>query len=191
MHYTIFDTPVVRTLCRWFSVVTLRLLGWRLEGDFPRLQKYVLIGAPHTSNWDFPLTLMFCFAARARIYWMGKHTLFSGPFGPLMRWLGGVAVDRRQNNSLVEQMVAEFRQRDALVLAVPPEGTRGRVTEWKSGFYYIAQGAGVPIALAYLDYPSKRGGILALYQPGGDIAVDMPQIRAFYRDITGRHPRNQ
>lgn len=191
MHYTIFDTPVVRTLCRWLSVATLRLLGWRLDGDFPRLQKYVLIGAPHTSNWDFPLTLMFCFANRARIYWMGKHTLFRGPFGPLMRWLGGVAVDRRQNNSLVEQMVTEFRQRDTLVLAVPPEGTRGRVAEWKSGFYYIAQGAGVPIALAYLDYPNKRGGILALYQPSGDVAADLPQIRAFYRNITGKHPHKQ
>ncbi|MFD2448683.1 lysophospholipid acyltransferase family protein [Vogesella fluminis] len=151
----------------------------------------MLIGAPHTSNWDFPLTLMFCFAARARIYWMGKHTLFSGPLGPLMRWLGGVAVDRRQSNSLVEQMVAEFNRREALVLTVPPEGTRSRVTEWKSGFYYIALGAGVPIALAYLDYPSKCGGILAMYQPSGDVAADMPQIRAFYRDVTGRHPHNQ
>lgn len=191
MHYTIFDTPVLRTLCRWFSVAMLKLLGWKLEGDFPKLDKYVLIGAPHTSNWDFPFTLMFCFAGGAKLYWMGKHTLFSGPFGPVMRWLGGVPVDRRQKNSLVEQMVMVFQQSQSFVLAVPPEGTRAKVGEWKTGFYHIACGARVPIAMAYLDYKKKHGGVLGLYQPSGDITADMPKIRHFYRDVVGKNPRNQ
>lgn len=191
MHYTIFDTPILRTLCYWFSIVMLRLLGWRLKGEFPKLDKYVLIGAPHTSNWDFPYTLMFCFAARAKIYWMGKHTLFSGPFGPVMRWLGGVPVDRRQKNSLVDQMVDAFARNEQFVLAVPPEGTRGKVSEWKTGFYYIACGAKVPLALAYLDYREKCAGVKMVYQPTGNIEQDMPEIREVYRDIVGKHPHKQ
>lgn len=191
MHYTIFDTPVLRTLLRWFSLIMLRLLGWRLVGDFPRDKKYVLIGAPHTSNWDFPFTLMFCFAGGAKLYWMGKHTLFSGPAGPLMRWLGGISVDRRQKNSLVEQMIEVYQRSDRLVVAVPPEGTRSRVSEWKTGFYHIACGAGVPIALGYLDFARKQGGVMGLFQPTGDIARDMPQIRERYRDVRGKCPHNQ
>ena len=191
MHYTIFDTPVLRTLLRWFSLIMLRLLGWRLVGDFPRDKKYVLIGAPHTSNWDFPFTLMFCFAGGAKLYWMGKHTLFSGPAGPLMRWLGGISVDRRQKNSLVEQMIEVYQRSDSLVVAVPPEGTRSRVSEWKTGFYHIACGAQVPIALGYLDFSRKQGGVMGLFQPTGDIAHDMPLIRARYRDVRGKYPHNQ
>jgi len=191
MHYTIFDTPVLRTLLRWFSLIMLRLLGWRLVGDFPRDKKYVLIGAPHTSNWDFPFTLMFCFAGGAKLYWMGKHTLFSGPAGPLMRWLGGISVDRRQKNSLVEQMIEVYQRSDSLVVAVPPEGTRSRVSEWKTGFYHIACGAQVPIALGYLDFSRKQGGVMGLFQPTGDISHDMPLIRARYRDVRGKCPHNQ
>lgn len=191
MHYTIFDTPVLRTLLRWFSLIVLRLLGWRLVGDFPRDKKYVLIGAPHTSNWDFPFTLMFCFAGGAKLYWMGKHTLFAGPAGPLMRWLGGISVDRRQKNSLVEQMIEVYQQSDSLVVAVPPEGTRSRVTEWKTGFYHIACGAGVPIALGYLDFARKQGGVMGLFEPTGDITRDMPLIRERYRDVRGKCPHNQ
>lgn len=189
MHFTIFDTPIVRDLFRWLSIVMLKLCGWKLKGEFPALDKYVMIGAPHTSNWDFPITLGLCFAARAKIYWMGKHTLFKGPMGPVMRWLGGVPVMRHQNNSLVQQMVDVFQRSDRLVLAIPPEGTRKAVKEWKTGFYHIACGAGVPIALAYLDYGRKEGGFGPLFQPSGDIAADMPRIQAFYADKQGRHPR--
>lgn len=191
MQYTIFDTPVLRTICRIFSVIMLRLLGWRLDGEFPKLDKYVLIGAPHTSNWDFPFTLMFCFAGRAKLYWMGKHTLFAGPLGPVMRWLGGVPVNRRQKNSLVEQMVGRMQSSRQLVLAIPPEGTRSQVKEWKTGFYHIAYGAGVPIALAYLDFKTRRGGVGKLFYPSGNIEKDLPEIREFYRGITGKNPQNQ
>ena len=188
MHFTIFDTPVIRPLFRCLSIVMLKLSGWKLRGEFPKLDKYVLIGAPHTSNWDFPLTLAVCFAARAKIYWMGKHTLFAGPIGPVMRWLGGIPVKRHQNNSLVQQMVEVYRRSDRLVVAIPPEGTRKAVSEWKPGFYHIACGAEVPVALAHLDYSRTEAGFGPIFPPSGDIDADMPRIRAFYRDKVGKRP---
>ncbi|GGY13401.1 lysophospholipid acyltransferase family protein [Paludibacterium paludis] len=187
MHFTVFDTPLVRPALRFISVIGLKLAGWKLDGEFPSASKYVMIGAPHTSNWDFPLTLAICFAARAKIYWMGKASLFRGPAGPVMRWLGGIPVDRSKRNSLVDQMVAAYDRADRLVVAIPPEGTRKAVKEWKTGFYYIALGARVPIALAYLDYPSRRGGFGPMMIPSGDIDQDMTAIRAFYSDKRGRH----
>lgn len=188
MHYTIFDTPVLRTLLCWISRLALRLAGWRIRGDFADIPRYVLIGAPHTSNWDFPLTLAVCFSRRAKLYWMGKHTLFAGPAGPIMRWLGGIPVKRSQNNSLVQQMVEVYGRSERLVVAIPPEGTRKHVTEWKTGFYYIAHGAGVPVLLAYMDYARKECGFGPLFTTTGDIEADMPRIRAFYQDKTGKYP---
>ncbi|RQO73246.1 glycerol acyltransferase [Aquitalea sp. FJL05] len=188
MHYTIFDTPLLRSFMRALSILLLRLRGWRIEGNFPDLPKYVLIAAPHTSNWDFPLTLGVCFALRAKLYWMGKHTLFWGPLGPVMRWLGGIPVMRSRNNSLVQQMVTVYQQSEQLVVAIPPEGTRQRVKEWKTGFYHIACGAQVPIVLAYMDYERKECGFGPVFYPSGDIAADIPRIQAFYRDKVGKHP---
>ena len=188
MHYTIFDTPLLRNFMRALSIMLLRLRGWRIEGNFPDLPKYVLIAAPHTSNWDFPLTLGVCFALRAKLYWMGKHTLFWGPLGPVMRWLGGIPVMRSRNNSLVQQMVTVYQQSAQLVVAIPPEGTRQRVKEWKTGFYHIACGAQVPIVLAYMDYAHKVCGFGPVFYPTGDIVADMPRIQDFYRDKVGKHP---
>ena len=188
MQFTIFDTPVLRTLLRWFSIIMLKMRGWRIEGNFPDLPKYVLIGAPHTSNWDFPLTLGVCFALNAKLYWMGKHTLFAGPMGPIMRWLGGIPVKRGQSNSLVEQMVAVYQRSDRLVVAIPPEGTRKHVKEWKTGFYHIAHGAGVPLVPAYLDYPSRVCGFGPAFVTTGNIEQDMPLIRDFYKDKVGKYP---
>ncbi|WP_062786254.1 lysophospholipid acyltransferase family protein [Aquitalea pelogenes] len=191
MHYTIFDTPILRDLMRALSIFLLRLRGWRIAGQFPDLPKYVLIAAPHTSNWDFPLTLGVCFALRAKLYWMGKHTLFWGPMGPIMRWLGGIPVRRSRSNSLVQQMVEVYQRSDKLVVAIPPEGTRQRVKEWKTGFYHIACGAQVPVVLAYMDYARKECGFGPVFHPCGDIEADMPRIRAFYQDKTGKYPDQQ
>ncbi|MDK2125697.1 lysophospholipid acyltransferase family protein [Parachitinimonas caeni] len=188
MHYTIFDTPVIRTLFAWISIVMLRLTGWKLEGKFPELPKYVMIAAPHTSNWDFPVTLGICFAARAKIYWMGKSSLFVGPMGPIMRWLGGIAVDRSKSNNLVQQIVDVYNRSERLVITIPPEGTRSKVREWKTGFYHIAVGAKVPIALAFLDFKRKVGGFGPMFYPTGNLEQDMLNIQAFYKDITGKNP---
>ncbi|MBI3285834.1 MAG: lysophospholipid acyltransferase family protein [Burkholderiales bacterium] len=190
MQSTIFDTPLINTLMRWFSIVTLRLIGWRIEGQAPAQQKYVLIAAPHTSNWDFPFTLMLCFALRLRVYWMGKASLFPPVLGAVMRWLGGIPVDRSKAGNLVQSTVDAFNASQRLTVIVPPEGTRGKVTHWKTGFYYIAQGAGVPIALGYLDFKRKAGGIGKMFQLSGDIAADMADIRQFYSGISGKNPQH-
>lgn len=191
MHYTIFDTPIIRSVFAWISIICLRLSGWRLEGKFPDLPKYVMIAAPHTSNWDFPVTLGICFAARAKIYWMGKASLFKGPLGPIMRWLGGVPVDRSKSNNLVQQMVDVFNSSERLVLTIPPEGTRSKVKQWKSGFYHIAVGAKVPIVLAFLDFRRKVGGFGPVFEPTGNVDQDMRDIQAFYKDIVGKNPNYQ
>lgn len=189
MHLTIFETPVINTMMRWFSIALLGLSGWRVEGLLPTEKKYVLIAAPHTSNWDFPVTLMLCFALRLRVYWMGKASLFPPVLGGVMRWLGGIPVERSRAGNLVQSTIDAFHANQRLTVIVPPEGTRGKVAHWKTGFYYIAQGAGVPIALGYLDFRRKAGGIGQMFSPSGDIEADMLEIRRFYSGVTGKNPQ--
>jgi 1-acyl-sn-glycerol-3-phosphate acyltransferase len=189
MHLTIFDTPVVNTLLRAGSLVFLKLAGWKIEGALPPgTGKCVLIAAPHTSNWDLPYTLMTAFVLRLHIYWMGKSSIFKPPFGPVMRWLGGIAVNREQSSNLVAASVAALKAAEGPVqLVVPPEGTRSKTREWKTGFYYIALGAQVPILLAYMDYANKRAGLGPVFQPTGDIERDMAEIKAFYAPFRGKN----
>ncbi len=188
MHRTIFNTPVVNTLLRTASVAFLRLNGWQIQGTLPpEAAKSVLIAAPHTSNWDLPYTLMVAFALRLNICWMGKHSLFRWPVGGLMRWLGGVAVDRGKNNNLVAASAATIRQSTgSLQLVVPPEGTRGKTRQWKTGFYFIALQAQVPIILAYMDYHRKLSGLGPVFTPSGDVEADMAEIKRFYAPFKGR-----
>jgi 1-acyl-sn-glycerol-3-phosphate acyltransferase len=181
MHRTIFSTPVVNTLLRAFSRAFLKLAGWQVQGALPaQAQKSVLIAAPHTSNWDLPYTLMVAFVLRLNIYWMGKSSIFQFPFGSVMRWLGGIAVDRSKSNNLVLASAQAIQAADgALQLIVPPEGTRSKTRYWKTGFYHIAATAQVPIVLAYMDYQRKISGLGPLFVPSGDIEADMLQIKAF------------
>ena len=189
MHHTIFDTPIINTILRWISVLILRLLGWRVEGQTPTEPKYVLIAAPHTSNWDFPFTLMVCFALRLRVYWMGKASLFPPVVGGMMRWLGGIAVDRQKSANLVQGTIDAFNRNERLCVIVPPEGTRDKVSHWKTGFYYIALGAEVPILLGFMDFKKKVGGVAHFFHPTGDIEADMVEIKQFYRGYTGKNPQ--
>ena len=190
MHRTIFTTPVVNTVLRGFSIAFLKLTGWRVEGALPaNTPKSVLIAAPHTSNWDLPYTLMVCFVLRLTPYWMGKASIFKAPFGGVMRWLGGIAVDRSKSNNLVAASAEAIRAADfSLQLIVPPQGTRSETHQWKTGFYYIAQAAQVPIVMAYMDYPNKRSGLGPMFVPTGDVAVEMAAIQAFYAPFTGKNP---
>ena len=175
-------------LSYWIGRAWLRLFGWKIRGECLTHRNFVLIAAPHTSNWDFPFMLATAYAMRVRISWFGKHTLFTPPWGWLMRGLGGIPVDRRASRSLVMQMADKFKSSDALVLAVPPEGTRTRVDVWKSGFYHIASESGVPIGLGYLDYERKLCGLGMFVMPSGNVNEDMNKIRGFYRSIRGRYP---
>ena len=189
MHRTIFTTPVVNTLLRAGSIAFLKLTGWKVEGALPaEASKSVFIAAPHTSNWDLPYTLMVCFVLRANIVWMGKSSIFKWPFGSVMRWLGGISVNREQSTNLVAASAQALAAADDSVqLIVPPEGTRGKTRHWKTGFYYIALQAKVPIVMAYMDYSQKRSGLGPLFYPSGDIEKDMIAIKAFYAPIKGKN----
>lgn len=191
MQTTIFETPVINTAMRGISRLLMKLSGWRSEGLSPEqlaaYPKYVLIAAPHTSNWDFPITLMVCFDLRLKVYWMAKASLFTWPIGWLSRWLGGIAIDRSASNNTVQNTISAFAARERLAVIVAPEGTRGKVTHWKTGFYHMAHGAGVPIALAYLDFSRKAGGIGRMFHTSGDIAADMAEIQQFYSGIVGKN----
>jgi 1-acyl-sn-glycerol-3-phosphate acyltransferase len=189
MHRTIFTTPVVNTLLRGASVLFLKITGWKVEGQLaPEATKSILIAAPHTSNWDLPYTLMVAFALRLTPYWMGKHSLFKAPFGGIMRWLGGIPVKRTQTNNLVAASAEAIRAADGpLQLIVPPEGTRSKTRYWKSGFYYIALAAEVPIVMAYMDYSSKRSGLGPIFKPTGHVDADMAAIKAFYAPFKGKN----
>ncbi len=169
---------------RWI----LRLAGWRIVGAPPALARHIVIGAPHTSNWDGVLMLLATTALQYPLHFLMKDSLFRGPLGPIARRLGGIPVDRRRSTNMVEQIVTVFRQREALALAIAPEGTRSATGYWRSGFYHIAVQAGVPIVLAYADYARREIGFGALLWPSGDIAADMDRIRAFYADKTACHP---
>jgi 1-acyl-sn-glycerol-3-phosphate acyltransferase len=167
----------------------LRATDWKREGAPPSdIPKFVLIAAPHTSNWDLVYLLALAEVYELRISFMMKHSVFRGPFGPLFRSLGGIPIRRHLRENLVKQMVEAFASRDRLVLVVPAEGTRDRVERWKSGFYHIAREARVPIVLGYLDYARRRGGFGPALVPTGRVAEDMDLIRDFYADKSGRHP---
>ncbi|MDP2018125.1 1-acyl-sn-glycerol-3-phosphate acyltransferase [Hydrogenophaga sp.] len=189
MQRTIFTTPLINTLLRAFSIGYLKLTGWRVEGALPaHAARSVLIAAPHTSNWDLPYTLMVAFALRLNIRWMGKQGIFRAPFGGVMRWLGGIEVNREQSTNLVAASAQAIRAADGpLQLIVPPEGTRTKTRYWKTGFYYIAREAQVPIVMAYMDYERKVSGLGPVFEPTGDVDADMAAIKAFYAPFKGKN----
>jgi 1-acyl-sn-glycerol-3-phosphate acyltransferase len=166
----------------------MSIFGWRIEADIPNRSKLVLVGAPHTSNWDFVLTMATLFSLNVKIFWMGKRSLFKWPIGGVMEWLGGVPIDRAsQGVGIVEQTIEAFNSRDEFVIAIMPEATRSKVREWKTGFYHIAQGAEVPIVLVRFDYGRKVMGIGPTIEPSGDVQSDIAQIRSHYEGIQGRN----
>lgn len=182
-------TGRVNLLLHIIGVVFLKVLGWKVESEPPKVPKYVVIVAPHTSNWDYPLVLAISWYYRMKGAWLGKSEIFSWPVAKhIFRRTGGIPVYRGTCQGLVEQAVQVFKERDELVLALTPEGTRAKVEYWKAGFYHIALAAGVPIALGYLDFKRKAGGFGPLYYCTGDLEKDLAFIRDFFDTITPRHP---
>lgn len=173
----------VRVCC----IAFLKLTGWRMQGDWPPIDKMVLVAAPHTSNWDGLQMLVAAGYYRIRLRWMGKKSLTTGPFGWFIKALGCVPIDRSQSNDVVSTMAAAFSATNRMVLAIPPEGTRARVSEWKSGFYHIAVAANVPIVLSVLDYRTKTMSIAGVVHPSGDYEADLPVIRSYYAAAVGKH----
>ena len=174
-----------RRLARWL----LRVTGWQMVGERPQCDHYVLIAAPHTSNWDFPLMLIFAAAFDIKVTWMAKHSLFFPPFGWIMRAMGGMPIIRHKNQNVVAAMIAAFETVPHLVLVVPTEGTREKSEYWKSGFYHIARQAKVPIVPSFLDYGRKRGGFGAALTVSDNLHADMQYFREYYDGMQGRFPQ--
>jgi len=187
MKLTMYNTPILRHIVTPLCRISLKMRGWKLQGEPPTAAKYVLIAVPHTSNWDFPLALAIAYVYGFDMHWMGKESLFRGWRGPIMRWMGGIPITRSSSNNVVAQTIEAFNAADSLVVAVPPEGTRSKVDKWRTGFYYIALGAKVPIALAFLDYKRKIGGFLSTFHPTGDVEKDIANIRGRYSGISGKY----
>lgn len=188
MHLTMFETPVISAVFRFLAMLYLKLGRWKIVGEKPDHCRYVLIGAPHTSNWDVPLGLAICFVLGIKPYWMGKKSLFRWPIGTFMRWTGGLPIDRSKANNVVAVSIQAFEQHESLTMLIPPEGTRKQVDCWKTGFYHIAHGAGVPIVMGFLDFKNKTGGIGPTIWTTGDIDVDMRALFNFYAPISGKFP---
>ena len=167
------------------------MLGWQVIGMRPQEKKYVLVAAPHTSNWDFLYGYLATLAMGIDVHFAAKDSLFKAPLGIFTRALGGVPVIRNRRTNMVAQMITMFEDRDAFVLAVPPAGSRKRTDHWKSGFYYIALGAHVPIGLAIIDYKQKRVGIAHFFSPTGDLESDMDVIRPVYTETVAKFPANK
>ncbi|MCP3984492.1 MAG: hypothetical protein GY723_08880 [bacterium] len=173
---------------RQLAAGLLRILGWKaVEGDSVP-DRAVIVAAPHTSNWDFFYLILFAWKFGVSLSFIGKHTIFIGPMGPVMRAFGGVPVDRSSPSGLVGQLAEELARSDRMGLVVPPEGTRSWRPHWKSGFYRVAQVAGVPVSLSFLDYTDKIGGFGPCFKVTGDMKQDMDLVRSFYSDKRGRHP---
>ena len=175
-------------LIEWIGRTALKLMGWRIEGELPRLDKFVAIGAHHTSNWDFVIFIALKFVLRLNARWFGKHSIFRWPFGGLMRSWGGIPIQRHLSLNMVEQAIQGFRDNREFILVLSPEGTRRKVERWKMGFYHIALGAGVPIVLGALDYQNRRVVIGPTFLPTGDEQADLAAMLAFFRPYVPKKP---
>ncbi|MEO0786056.1 MAG: 1-acyl-sn-glycerol-3-phosphate acyltransferase [Pseudomonadota bacterium] len=177
-------------LIRSVGQAWLRVFGWKIRGDWPGIEKAVLVAAPHTSNWDGLHMLAATAHFRIKLRWMGKKSLGEGPFGWLARRAGLVPVDRSGGQDIVAQAAAAIGRADDIILAVAPEGTRSYTADWKTGFYHIAATAGVPILMAVLDYGTKNITLAGPVHPSGDMDADLAQVRAAYAGATGKKPEN-
>lgn len=168
---------------RFLGRLALRLMGWRMVGSLPDLPRFVIIAAPHTTNWDFLRGISLVFALSLDAKWIGKRELFVGLFGPLFRWLGGIPIDRKSPQGAVEGAVAAFGAREQMMLAIAPEGTRKAVQRWKTGFYRIATGAGVPIVCGFFDNRNRVLGFAKVFTPTGSMAEEIAMLEAWYRPL--------
>lgn len=166
-----------------------RILGWKVENSFPKEpKKYIIIAAPHTSWIDFPIAILARMSVGTMVHFIGKVSLFKFPFGYFFRALGGTPVDRTKSNKLVDAVINLFNSKEEFRLALSPEGTRKKVAHWKTGFYYIAKGAKVPVVMATLDFENKKLKISEPYYVTGDLEKDFEHFNLFYKNVKGRNP---
>jgi len=186
---TIFNTPLITPAFRFLSRFFLMSSGWRVVGELPDIPKFVIIGAPHTSNWDFVMFLALVFVLKGELRYMGKKELFYPPYGWFFRWCGGVPVDRSKPQGLVEQTVQAIQGSDHFQLVITPEGTRRKVGRWKLGFYHIAKQADIPVVAGYVDTCTMTCGIGPIFTLSDDMEADIKSMQAFFMDKVGINPR--
>ncbi|MBK6706816.1 MAG: lysophospholipid acyltransferase family protein [Sphingomonadales bacterium] len=174
----------IRALLMWFY----RRQGWTAFGEIPEPRRFIIIAAPHTSNWDFIYYIGLTQTLGIQTRFMAKTTLFRWPMRNFMLDMGGVPVDRKKGGNYVQAMIDEFANRKEFMLTIAPEGTRGAVREWKTGFYHIAMGANIPLVIGTMDYAKKTGGLVTMIWPTGDYQADMAKLAEIYAKVTPRHP---
>lgn len=171
---------------RRLARLVLRAVRWQTVGEVPR--RGILVGAPHTSNWDWVLTLLLAWDSGVRIRLLVKHSLFRGPLGPILRATGAVELDRANPGATIRELLADAETDESFLLGIAAEGTRGRGEHWKSGFHRIARQTGIPVTLAFLDAPSRTVGWGPTFPATEDVRADMDRVRAFYADKRGIRP---
>lgn len=170
------------------STWILKKMGWEIWSDVPHIKKAVLIVAPHTSLWDFVIGRIAFWHLGYDIKLLIKKEAFFWPFGVWLRKLGGMPVNRQKNTRMVETIAQLFNENEELIIVITPEGTRARVERWKMGFYHIARIAKVPVAIGWMDYKNKKGGIKKLFDVTGDVEKDIAEIQNLYKGLHGKHP---
>jgi 1-acyl-sn-glycerol-3-phosphate acyltransferase len=173
------------------ALILLKVLGWQVDLKITVPDKCVLIGAPHTTNWDFPYGILALTSMGIKFNWVGKHTLFKPPMGWVFRQIGGIPINRSSSKSFMMNVIALFGEREKFILAIAPEGTRSKTDYWKAGFYTIANKASVPIVLGCIDYPKKKIEIGEILMPTGDLEQDSRVISNYYMARQGKYPENQ
>ena len=191
MRYTLFTTPILSPILRVISRIILKIIRWRVVGSIPTDQrKYVLIVAPHTSNWDFVLFVLTVSVLRLKPSVLIKSTLFVGPLGWFLRYCGGIPVNRSQSNSLVSYIASIYQENEDFVLIVTPEGTRSPNANWKRGFHHVATAAQVPIVIVYVDSVIKTIGVEGMMEPSDDVDGDLIKLKKFFDTKSGLKPKN-
>lgn len=190
MARSLLTTPVIQPIFRAIALLAAKITGWKMTAPPPEFKKAIFAGGPHTSNWDFLIMLMGILIWRLDMHWIGKHTLSKGAAGPLMRWLGGISIDRSSSINFVDQIVQRFNESEELLLIIAPEGTRKPVERWRTGFYHMAKGADVPIVLVSLDYQKKEIGIVSIEKAQGDAEQDIARYQSLLQHVTGKNPHN-
>ena len=191
MKPLLLNNPFFRPLLYVFANVGLFVLGWKSKGRMPDIKKFILVAAPHSSNWDFIYFLLVIFKLQIPVHWIAKKSMFFWPFTGLLERLGGISIDRSQKGNLVVGMVDTINKAERLIITIAPSGTRKKVTHWKTGFYQIASQANIPIVFGFVDYKRKTSGIGPMLLPTGDMDADMMTIKAFYKDKSGRYDDKQ
>ena len=188
---TIYDNFLFKIFIPPIASFILKLLSWKVDEKAPTIPKYVLICAPHTSNWDFVIAILINFKFELNAYLMVKNNVAIGPIKSLIKWIGMIPIDRTKSNNTVDQVIDIFNKREKFIIGVPPSGTRSKVKKWKTGFYHIAKGAKVPIVLSSLNYKTKEAKFITTFFPIENTEKGIEKIQSYYKGVRGKYPEKQ